>query len=279
MEIKDEKILKHYRDYGYAIIPNALSKEEVNELNLLVDEDIANHPSDWGDPSNGASSDGNILLKYPELDRYIRHPRVFPLIQQILQEKIRFAQIDFRDVPKDLADNSGMHWHRDIAYFGTAGGKIWDPDNPYLSTYTCVIYYLKDVHECCPCFGMVPNSHEYDSIEEAKAGLGDAYREVPIRGEAGTAVLYNITTYHTRINGKKDCPHGRRTMHNYHSRESNSPLTNWVTLPEKLALSDDNETRRFYSQWTPGQIQYAIQNYKGTIPSYYPTTLFKKLID
>jgi hypothetical protein len=270
------EILEHYRDFGYAVIPDAFSKEELDYLNELVDNDIKLNPKDWHAPNHGATGNGQIIMKYPELDRFVRHDKVFSLIQEILKGEARFAQVDFRDVPANMAENSGMNWHRDISYYGTVGGKIWDPDNEYKSTYACVIYYLKDVHDCCPCFSMIPNSHEYGTLDQAKEKLGDDYQEVLIRGKAGTAVLYNITTYHTRVTGKSHCTHGRRTLHNYHSRESNSPLTDWATVPEVLGLSDDAETRRFYSQWTPKQIMYARDNYKGEVPTYYPVAIFKK---
>jgi hypothetical protein len=146
---------------------------------------------------------------------------------------------------------------------------IYDPHNPYLSTFACIIYYLKDVHECCPCFCMVPRSHEYRTFEEAQKELGEDFQEIPIRGKAGTAVLYNITTYHTRMPGTSTCKHGRRTMHNYQGRESQPPLVNYAMVPEELALSADATTRDYYSKWPPQQIEYAQKHFKAKVPSYY----------
>lgn len=274
-QLTREEILERYKNDGYVVVPNALSPEEVSDLNALVNRDIVENPQDWHEHRQGAAGNGQVLMRYPELDRFVRHRQLFSIIQEILQNEACFAQLDFRDVPPELTEESGMSFHRDISYYGTVGGKTWDPDNPYISTYLCAIYYFKDVHDCCPAFCMVPNSHEYSSLDDAKAHLGTNYREVPIRGKAGTAVLYNITTYHTRVPGTAECPHGRRTMHNYHSRLSNPPLTNWATVPEVLAMSTDPDTRRFYSQWTPGQIKYARDHYRQPVPSYYPVTAFK----
>ncbi|SEO01735.1 phytanoyl-CoA dioxygenase family protein [Paenibacillus sp. OV219] len=271
-----EDILAHYKEKGFAVIPNALSAEELDYLNQLVEASLQQHPDQWHQPQSGAVGTVSLLQTHPlDMDRFIRHPVTFPLVQEVLLGEARFAQFDFRDVSPDLASSSEMHFHRDISYYGTMGGKIYDPDNPYISTYTCVIYYLSDVHDCCPAFCLVPNSHTYDSLDDAKAKLGNAYEEIPIRGQAGTAVLYNITTYHTRKGGREGCTHGRRTMHNYHSRASSYPLTNWATVPEVLALSDDHETRLFYSQWTPNQIKFARENYTQPIPSYYPVQMIK----
>lgn len=271
-----EEILERYKTDGYVVIPNGLSPEEVGFLNALVDRDVAENPQDWHEHRQGASGNGQVLMKYPELDRFVRHQKIFPIIQEILKNEACFAQLDFRDVPPELAEESGMSFHRDISFYGTVGGKVWDPDNPYISTYLCAIYYLKDVHPCCPAFCMVPNSHEYLTLHDAKTHLGANYRAIPIRGMAGTTVLYNITTYHTRVPGTSECQHGRRTMHNYHSRLSNPPLTNWAIVPEELAMSSDAETRLFYSQWTPEQIKFARDHYSQPVPSYYPVTAFSK---
>ncbi|MBP3962994.1 phytanoyl-CoA dioxygenase family protein [Paenibacillus lignilyticus] len=271
-----EEILAHYKENGFAVIPNALSQEELDYLNDLVEASLKESPEQWHKPIEGAVGTGSFLAKHPiEMDRFIRHPNIFPLIQEVLLGEARFAQFDFRDVSAERASASEMNFHRDISYYGTIGGKIYDPENPYISTYTCVIYYLSDVHECCPAFCLVPNSHMYGTLDEAKAKQGEAYREIPIRGKAGTAVLYNITTYHTRKGGSADCTHGRRTMHNYHSRATSYPLTNWATVPEVLALSDDHDTRLFYSQWTPNQVKYAKENYTKPIPAFYPIHMVK----
>lgn len=271
-----EEILEHYKTFGYAVIPDALSQEELTYLNQLVESEMESNPESWHKPMEGATGNGSLLMKYPaEIDKFIRHRTIFPLIQEVLLGEARFAQFDFRDITMERASGSQMGFHRDISWYGTVGGKTWDPENPYISTYACVIYYLKDVHECCPAFCLVPSSHEYTSLDEAKEKMGDAYQEIPIRGKAGTAILYNITTFHTRKGGKDECAHGRRTMHNYHSRESSAPLTNWATVPEELALSDDKQTRLFYSQWTPNQIKFARDNYKKPIPTYYPVHMIK----
>ncbi|REE89037.1 phytanoyl-CoA dioxygenase PhyH [Paenibacillus taihuensis] len=271
-----EEILTHYKEKGFAVIPNALSQEELDYLNKLVEASLQQNPELWHQPQDGAVGTVGLLEMHPlEMDRFIRHPVTFPFVQEVLLGEARFAQFDFRDVTAERASSSEMRFHRDISYYGTIGGKIYDPENPYISTYTCVIYYLSDVHDCCPAFCLVPNSHTYESLDEAKTKLGEAYEEIPIRGKAGTAVLYNITTYHTRKGGTVDCTHGRRTMHNYHSRASSYPLTNWATVPEVLALSDDHETRLFYSQWTPNQIKFARDNYTRPVPAYYPVQSIK----
>jgi ectoine hydroxylase-related dioxygenase (phytanoyl-CoA dioxygenase family) len=267
----DQKILDDYQKNGFAVIPDALSTEELIELNQFVDQDMIANSGKWSLASagSGARSNAFVLFDRPDLDKYVRHHKIFPYIQEILCHEARFAQFDFRDVSPEDSENSGMNYHRDIAFFAESGGMIWDPNNPYISTFACIIYYLKDVHDCCPCFSMIPNSHEYRTLAEAKQKQGQDFKEVPIRGKAGTAILYNITTYHTRMPGHTSCHHGRRTLHNYHGRESQPPLTNYAMIPEELALNSNQETRNYYSKWCPKQIEYADLHFKSQVPSYY----------
>jgi hypothetical protein len=268
--METEQLLDRYGEQGFVVVPDAFSAEELDYLNDLIDRDIEASPDSWFEkPEFGERSNTDLLHRRPEeMDRFARHDATFPLFEAILGEP-RFAQFDFRDVPPGQTADSGMSFHRDVSYYGDVGGRLFDPDSEYLSTHACQIVYLKDVHDCCPCFTIVPNSHEYESIEAAREGLGEDYEEREIRGSAGTAIVYNITTLHTRKPGDEDCPHGRRTFHNYQSRASSPPLTDWATVPEELAMSDDPGTREYYSKWTPGQIRHANENYEE-VPAFYP---------
>lgn len=269
-----DRILECYKENGIAVIRNAISDSEVEELNELMDEELEEHPERWHPPDQGVIGNTHLMKKRPQIiDEYIRHPNTLPVVKEILGEEVRFGRWDIREITPERAESSDMseHWfHRDTSFYAdVVGGHLYDPRNPYNSTLTCTIHYLKDVDDCCPCFSFVPNSHTYGSHEEAKEQLDD-YTEIDIRADAGTAILYNITDYHTRKAGTQDCSHGRRTMHTYYSSEKTPPMMKWYTLPEELAMSDDPETKWFYSQWSPDQIEYAREHYDQEVPDYYP---------
>ena len=46
---------------------------------------------------------------------------------------------------------------------------------------------------------------------------------------------------------------GRRTLHQYFGRAGTKCLTDWVLVPEALALHEDPGTREFYSLWNEPQ--------------------------
>jgi hypothetical protein len=252
--VTQEEALAFFKANGYVVVPNAFSAEEVAFLNEFVDRDMEAHPDDWhvhdASPVRGHP---HPLMENPQLDQFVQHPGTFPLMHAILGDEIRFGQFDFRDVKPGVPDIPGQRFHRDRAE--------WDPDHPYQCGYLCAIHYLTDVRECCPCFGIVPNSHMHNSRDEAQAAMGDAWREVPIRGPAGTAFIYNVSTYHGRMAGT--CTHGRRTLHAYYSRESRPVLTNWCLVPERLAFHPDPAQRVFYSHWTAAMRNVVRYFYRG----------------
>jgi ectoine hydroxylase-related dioxygenase (phytanoyl-CoA dioxygenase family) len=157
---------------------------------------------------------------------------------------LRFGQIDFRDVPAGIGEKASLNFHRDRGFVP----KGYWRKKRLECVYVCAIYYLSDVGDDDTCFCVVPNSYAYETLEEAKAEMGAGYRQIPLRGKAGTLVLYNIAIYHTRQLGANDA--GRRTLHHYFSREGNPSLTNWALIPQRLAEHRDAETRAYYSHWT-----------------------------
>lgn len=245
------EILDFFCQQQYAVVGAALSAAEVDALNQFVDRSKEQIPAQWAVGSADIHAHGQILVDHPQMDAFARHPLTLELVKDILGPEPRFAQIDFRDVPPGIGEKAALHFHRDRGFVPPA---YWE-EKRLECVYVCAIYYLSDVGEGDTCFCVVPNSHPYATREQAEQEMGSAYVEIPIRGPAGTMVLYNIAIYHTRILGQNDA--GRRTMHHYFSREGNPPLTNWALVPQRLAQHADGEIRAYYSQWTEAMQAYA----------------------
>ncbi len=246
-----DEALASFKANGYVVVPNALDATEVAFLNDFVDRDMAAHPEDWHGGQASSRGHAHPLMENPVLDPFVQHRGTYPLLQAIMGDEIRFGQFDFRDLEAGVADLAGQTLHGDRAARDSRypmDRPEWDPDHPYQCGYLCVIHYLTDVRDCCPCFGIVPKSGHYATLDEARTAMGGSYREVPIRSAAGSAVIYNIATYHGRMAGT--CTHGRRTLHAYYSRESRPVLTTWCLIPKRLALHADPSQRAFYSHWS-----------------------------
>ncbi|NKB67616.1 MAG: hypothetical protein GKR89_11175 [Candidatus Latescibacteria bacterium] len=263
-----EEILAFFEQNKYAVVSDALSRDDMAVLNAFVDRSKGEIPREWGPDKLGVYSHGQILVHHPELDRFVQPEVSFDLVQAIMGPQTRFAQFDFRDVPAGKGDGQ-MHFHRDRPYLPTTQTE---PERPYECTYVCAIHYLSDVEAEDPCFCVVPNSGPYEKLEEAKAQLGPAYQEVPIRGPAGTLVLYDIAIFHTRLPGQR--ARARRTLHHYYSRQASGPLTNWVLVPKRLAQHPDPGQRSFYSQWSEATQAYAES---GFAEAFYQEHVLDKL--
>ena len=263
-----EDILAFFQQYKYAVVADALPANDIRILNAFVDRSKGEIPREWGPDRLGVFSHGQILVHYPELDRFIQPEISYDLVRTIMAPQPRFAQFDFRDVPAGKGDGE-MHFHRDRPYQPTTETE---PERPYECTYVCAIHYLSDVGASDPCFCVVPNSGPYETLDEARVQLGPDYEEVPIRGPAGTLVLYDIAIFHTRLPGQR--ARARRTLHHYYSRAASQPLTNWVLLPQRLAEHPDPEQRTFYSQWSAATQAYAEAGFSA---EYYEEHVLEKL--
>ena len=81
----------------------------------------------------------------------------------------------------------------------------------------CRIRYLTDVTPETPAFAVVPDSRRFDTLAEAREALED-YHEVPLYAPAGTCILYDNATFHTRLDGTAEPSLPRRTLHQYFAR-------------------------------------------------------------
>ena len=278
-----EEALDFFVDQNYVVVSDALPAENIDVMRAFVDRSEHEIPGEWGPDKLGCRSHAQILVYHPELDEHVRPAVAWGLVDEIMGPDTRFAQFDFRDLWEGATRGQAMRWHKDRQYaprsqgadgvpgYGVPGASRYnvDPNTRFDCTYVCAIHYLFDVGEEQPCFCVVPNSHRHDSFDVAVEKMGDAFSVVPIRGPAGTVVLYNIGIQHTRMSGE-----GRRlTQHNYFSRVQSDPLTNWVMLPQRLTEHKDDEVRAFYSQWSDATKAFAAAGYAD---AYYEANVLDK---
>lgn len=254
-----EAALDFFAEQNYTVIADALTSDDVGTLLEFMDRSQAERPVEWNVGKGNVLSHTQILILHPELDRWIKLPTIFPIVEQIMGPDVRFGQFDFRSVPVDIAVDQPMAFHRDRK-FAVAEGQMRRPGRFSECSYVCSIVYLTDVDDVTsPAFTVVPNSHpaEYGTYQEARQKMGSAFAEVPIIGPAGTCVLYNIHIYHTRGARRG----ARRTLHHYYSCQSSPPLTNWVMIPQRLTEHADPGERAYFSQWTDATRAYAEAGY------------------
>jgi ectoine hydroxylase-related dioxygenase (phytanoyl-CoA dioxygenase family) len=276
-----------FERHGFVVLADCLDVGEVRWLNDFCDRTQEERPDAWGlgerrkpHHRNQGLIYSQPLLDHPELDPFTRHPRSFPVVSQILggEERVRFAEFNLRETPQG-AGPGAMNFHHDMV---RADRLIREPYMP--CDWLCAIHYLTDVEPGAPCFCVVPGSNRFETLKEAFAALGDDYREVPLYGPAGTCVLYDTATFHTRLDGDGD--RMRRTWHQYYARGGwlrsalpqtsryirppSSVLTDWNLFPERLVFHPDPKIRLFFSHWNTAQGEWVASGFDPEVRRAMP---------
>ena len=272
---------------GFVVLSNALSAEELAHLNGFCDRTQHENPLAWGLTEKRKPHHRNQgliysqpLLDHPELDPYVRHPRSYPVVCQILggEDHVRFSEFNLRETPEG-AGPGAMNFHHDAVVEDRMTRIPYGPCD-----WLCAIHYLTDVEPGAPTFCVAPKSNRYKTLQDALNGLGNDYAEVPLYGAAGTCVLYDTATFHTRLDG--DGQQMRRTWHQYYGRggwlraalpvtdryvRAPSPvLTDWNLFPERLAMSPDPKLRLFFSHWNTAMGEWAASGFDPEVRKSMP---------
>ena len=276
-----------FERHGFVVLVDCLNAEELAHLNGFCDRTQAERPEAWGLSGRRKPHHRNQgliysqpLLDHPELDPYTRHPRSFPVVARLLggEDRARFSEFNLRETPEGAGPGT-MNFHHDAVREDRLTRSPYMPCD-----WLCAIHYLSDVAEGAPSFCVVPDSNRFASLREAYDTLGDAYYEAPLPGPAGTCILYDTATFHTRLDG--DGRQMRRTWHQYYARggwlrsalpatnryvRAPSPvLTDWNLVPERLALSADPKERLFFSHWNTAQGEWVASGFDPKVREAMP---------
>jgi hypothetical protein len=272
-----------FERFGYVVLSACLDAAELAFLNAFCERSQRERPDAWGlgerrrpHHINQGLILSQPLLDYPELDPFAQPRRSYPVVARLLggEDRPRYAEFNFRETPQGAGERA-MNFHHDAVVADRFTRAPYMPCD-----FLCSIHYLIDVEPGSPSFCVVPDSRRFESLQAAFDGLGEAYREVPLYGPAGTCVLYDTATYHTRLDG--DGHRMRRTWHQYYARggwlrtESRyvrppSPvLTDWNLIPERLALHPDPKIRAFFSHWNTAQGEWAASGFDPEVRKAMP---------
>ncbi len=283
-----EEAAQFFSDNGFALLGNCLDADELAHLNEFFDRTQVERADAWGlgekrkpHHRNQGLIFSQPLLDYPELDAYTQHPASYPVVERILggPEHVRFSEFNFRETPEN-AGIGKMNFHHDAVSEDRLEREPYMPCD-----WLCAIHYLTDVKPGTPTFCVVPKSRHYETLKEAYEAMGNDYAEVPLYGSAGTCVLYDTATFHTRFDG--DGKQGRRTWHQYYARggwiKSTLPgrtnryvrppspcLTDWNLFPERLAMHPDPDKRLFFSHWNTAQGEWVASGFSDEVRAAMP---------
>ena len=170
---------------GYIVVPDALSSEQLTDLNAILDEHIAEKAADERTHRFGG------LLHWGETYRaLVDNPRLRPHVEQIVGQRFRLDHL-FLDVCGEGKGPIGTTLHGSSGRFDPAQYYRFDKGRMH-NGLTVVAYNLHDVNPGDGGTGVIPGSHksnfhfpnEWRDLEKAHPRVDH------LTGPAGTAVIF-----------------------------------------------------------------------------------------
>ena len=233
--------LAFYRENGYLVVPDALSRAQVDVLNAKIDRNLVEDRALWSEREQGHSRlNVHILMAHEAFDCTMRPPALLDLMEHIMGPDICAEEHSVRIRAPNPDKPGWCHWHRDTK------GPRWEP--PYYTRYLSVVFYLSDVDDTTHTFSVLPGSAQSDERPPLESyDLSAAHH---ITGTRGTAVLFNAALFHA--GNVRPTASERRTIHIYCGRTTDRYLSNYTIFPRRLRQAADAAVRRYYSR--PNQI-------------------------
>src|SRR5260370_19732111 len=92
-QITDHRALAfEFQERGFLIIPNALSGEQIAELNRVVDRDLEKHGDAWVNFDESLMETPDVISRTAEFDFTIENPVTFGILRSFLGELITFEE-------------------------------------------------------------------------------------------------------------------------------------------------------------------------------------------
>lgn len=230
----DAEQKQFFAEHGFVNLGKCLNDEEIAYFDDLFNADRKEYPYFWHPYGHHQRANYDALVTTAQFDELIRHPRIYPIIEELMGGPLCFGEIGLRSMG-EYAGDFHQGWHRDKPHW---------TEHPLRMDYIQLIVYLSDVDAGTHCFSLSPESIEQpvlkDSDEQiARGGVYD------LHGRAGTCALFNVSVLHTATTRPTQTE--RRTAQIYYGHRARAPLANDSCIPSTLWRDHpDAETRAFY---------------------------------
>jgi hypothetical protein len=191
--IPTKEQLQHFDEQGFLIVPDALSQDECDRLEILVD-------AIW-EEQKACGNEGNLF--YPNFvgrDQafidLLDNPVVFPIVWSILGWNIYLYHshlgVSPQEAPETEPVKEPLGFHQDS---GRVNRDLETAQRPRISLK--VAYWLSDVSEPGRGnFHIVPGSHLTDTITKPDDRNPDG--AIPVCAKRGDAVFFDRRLWHAR---------------------------------------------------------------------------------
>ncbi|CAE8614771.1 unnamed protein product, partial [Polarella glacialis] len=229
----DAERWKLFAQQGFVNLGKVLTDTEVAYFRELFQQDRERYHFFWQQYGHHQHINYEALTTTPALDELIRHPEIYPIVEELMGGPLCFGEIGLRFMGSYQGELH-QQWHRDIPHW---------PEHPLRTDYIQVFVCLSDVSEGSHSFSISPESVDQpvlpDREQLEEAGVYN------LCGAAGTVLLYNAAVLHTATTRATDVE--RLTVQIYYGHRHRAPLADDSAIPPAFWRdSADAETRAFY---------------------------------
>jgi ectoine hydroxylase-related dioxygenase (phytanoyl-CoA dioxygenase family) len=184
---------------GYLVLPAALDQNDLETLRAAADAAEARWRADVslaGWRRKNISSIASIVEYDDAFLDLLVHPRVFPIVRDVLGPDIALLYSDYYITPPRT--RSHVHWHQDVGLIG--------PFNPLSTMYVKAFFLLSDVAENGGPTAVLPGSHKFLS-DEIVPELDDPTQmpgAVRMAYPAGWVWIFNARCFHAAMPNETD---------------------------------------------------------------------------
>lgn len=181
---------------GYLVIPDALSPHDLARIREAADRaerEWRGDPGRLGERGDRLQSVQAIIEYDPLFLDLMEHPRIFPIVREVLGDDVAMIDNDYYISPPTDAPAAHNAWHFDE---GLAG--VYSPRSTMMVK---VFYALEDVPADGGPTAFVPGTHRFplDFHMPVPADIDDMPGHVRMTVRAGTAYLFNGRLFHAAL--------------------------------------------------------------------------------
>lgn len=207
-EMTDEQRL-FFETNGYLVLPGALGPEELARVRAAADRAEATWRADPARPGLRKPNLEQVQAPIEYDDLFLdlmEHPRVFPLVREILGDDVAMIDNDYYLSPPRSATHAP--WHRDVGMRG-----VYHPRSVLMVK---VFWLLNDVAPDGGATAVLPGSHRFpDGFQVPRPENPAAMpNHVRMAFPAGTAWFFNGRLCHAALDNESDTPR-RVLIYNY----------------------------------------------------------------
>lgn len=177
---------------GYLVVPDALTAEELAPIRAAARAAEARWRADPGLPGVRRPDLEQVLgiMEYhPRLADLLEHPRIFPLVRELLGPDVMMLDHDYFMTPPGAEIPNGWHYDFDMPGVEHSRSRLM----------VKVFYVLEDVPDDGGATLVLPGSHRF--ADEMTLGNAEVPEELPgavkMALPAGSAYLITARTYHS----------------------------------------------------------------------------------